>query len=571
MDQATALNVLKAGENVFLTGSAGAGKTYVLNQYIRYLKARQVAVAVTASTGIAATHMNGMTVHTWAGIGIKDALDDEALEHLYERKYLREGLERVQVLIIDEISMLHARQFGLVNRVLKYFKGNQAPFGGIQVIVAGDFFQLPPVSKSGEPNREKFAFMSPAWVEAGFQVCYLTSQHRQGQDELTEILNAIRQDQVTSQHIDQLQQTVTQEIGTQPTRLYTHNVDVDAINQRELQKLKGKAHTYQSVTKGNEKVLATLSGAVRAPEALTLKVGTRVMFVRNDFERGYSNGTLGEVVGFIKDNDQKAQSWPRVRLHNGYTLTVTPETWSVDNDQDKALATYQQLPLCLAWAMTIHKSQGMTLEAAEIDLSATFERGQGYVALSRLQSLSGLRLLGLNVQALQLDPLAMKADRRFQELSAQVELRWAEEATAAHRAFLQRISARQPKDSSESKSAHSAGADRSGHTLAQTRELFEAGHSIGEIAQIRQLAESTVIGHLVKLSQGEASLDISRVAPPRNMLEAVQEAYDRVLDDDCDDHFDQQGRVKIKPIVDLIRVDMSYDQVRLALAFVEGG
>jgi DNA replication protein DnaC len=139
MKQETALNILKAGENVFLTGSAGAGKTYTLNQYIMYLKARKVPVAITASTGIAATHMNGMTIHTWAGIGIKDSLSDDDLKRMKERKYLKEHLENAQVLIIDEISMLHAKQLNLVNQVLKYFKESDEAFGGIQVIVAGDF------------------------------------------------------------------------------------------------------------------------------------------------------------------------------------------------------------------------------------------------------------------------------------------------------------------------------------------------------------------------------------------------------------------------------------------------
>ena len=140
MKQSTALNILKSGQNVFLTGSAGAGKTYTLNQYIHYLRARKVPVAITASTGIAATHMNGMTIHTWSGIGIKDSLDDDDLTWMFERKYLRDNLEKAEVLIIDEVSMLHGKQLDMVNQVLKFFKQSSAPFGGLQVIVAGDFF-----------------------------------------------------------------------------------------------------------------------------------------------------------------------------------------------------------------------------------------------------------------------------------------------------------------------------------------------------------------------------------------------------------------------------------------------
>ena len=244
MKQETALKLLKAGENVFLTGSAGAGKTYTLNQYIQYLKARKVPVAITASTGIAATHMNGMTIHTWAGIGIKDVLNDHDLKNMKERKYLKEHLENAQVLIIDEISMLHAKQLNLVNQVLKYFKESDAAFGGIQVIVAGDFFQLPPVGKPEERNRDKFCFMSEAWVEAKFRVCYLTEQHRQGNDYLNDILNAIRSQSIDQQHIQALRDTQQQDIGDTFTRLYTHNADVDQINFQHLNALEADARQF---------------------------------------------------------------------------------------------------------------------------------------------------------------------------------------------------------------------------------------------------------------------------------------------------------------------------------------
>lgn len=578
MNQATALNVLKAGRNVFLTGSAGAGKTYTLNQYIHYLKARKVPVAVTASTGIAATHMNGMTVHTWSGIGVRETLDDDDLARLYDRKYLRENLERVQVLIIDEISMLHGRQLGLVNQVLKYFKGSQQPFGGIQVVVAGDFFQLPPVSKSQERNRDKFAFMAPPWVEAGFQVCYLTEQHRQGSDPLNQILNEIRQGQVSANSLSLLQHTLacpSQDNHVQQrqlTRLYTHNVDVDAINQQQLAALKGKSYTYEASSKGNEKVLMTLTGSVRAPEQLTLKVGARVMFVRNDFERGYSNGTLGEVTSFVKT--EEGQYWPRVRLASGDSLTVTPETWSVDNDQNKSLATYEQLPLCLAWAMTIHKSQGMTLQAAEIDLSQTFERGQGYVALSRLQTLSGLTLLGLNPAALELDTLAMRADARFQELSAQVAGQWQQEATGEHERFIRRcggtLDQREIDRYLARQKPASAAKAKAVATTEQTRALFEAGQSVPEIAAARQLAESTIISHLVRLSlDGQKPLDIDRIRPPAAHLQAVQAVYDALLAEDNDDYFGQDGRIKVKPVQDALSLELSFNQIRLALAFID--
>ncbi len=393
MKQETALKLLKAGENVFLTGSAGAGKTYTLNQYINYLKARKVPVAITASTGIAATHMNGMTIHTWAGIGIKDFLSDADLKNMKERKYLKEHLENAQVLIIDEISMLHAKQLNLVNQVLKYFKDSDDAFGGIQVIVAGDFFQLPPVGKNDERNRDKFCFMSDAWVEAKFRVCYLTEQHRQGDDYLNDILNAIRAQSIDHQHIQALEHTRHQDIGDTFTRLYTHNMDVDNINFKHLNEIETESKQFDAVCDGNEKLIETLKSSVRAPEILNLKKHAKVMFVKNNFDMGYINGSLGEVIGFEEDDDHGIL--PKVKLTDGTVLLVEPETWSVDNDAGKTIASFQQIPLRLAWAITIHKSQGMTLEAAEINLSHTFEKGQGYVALSRFKIVKRFAFIGI--------------------------------------------------------------------------------------------------------------------------------------------------------------------------------
>lgn len=571
MKQETALKLLKAGENVFLTGSAGAGKTYTLNQYINYLKARKVPVAITASTGIAATHMNGMTIHTWAGIGIKDSLSDDDLKRMKERKYLKEHLENAQVLIIDEISMLHAKQLNLVNQVLKYFKESEEAFGGIQVIVAGDFFQLPPVGKKEELNRDKFCFMSEAWVEAKFRVCYLTEQHRQGNDYLNDILNAIRSQSITQQHLQALEQTRTQDIGETFTRLYTHNMDVDSINFQHLNAIEQQGHEFMAVCDGNDKLIETLKSSVRAPEALTLKKNAKVMFVKNNFDMGYINGSLGEVIGFEEDDDHGIL--PKVKLTDGTVLLVEPETWSVDNDAGKSIASLQQIPLRLAWAITIHKSQGMTLEAAEINLSHTFEKGQGYVALSRLKSLQGLKLLGFNMQALELDSLAIKADRRFQELSEEAETHFElQDLTVQHKAFIRHCGGTLNDveiERNEKKIARNAGKQNyASATLDETRELFESGYDIEDIAQERGLTPATIINHLGRLHK-EQGLDISVVHPGEEIVEEVRKIYKRLQKRQSPDHFADDGAIKLRPIVEATNPRMAYDQVRLALLYIE--
>ena len=570
MKQETALKLLKAGENVFLTGSAGAGKTYTLNQYIQYLKARKVPVAITASTGIAATHMNGMTIHTWAGIGIKDVLSDHDLKNMKERKYLKEHLENAQVLIIDEISMLHAKQLNLVNQVLKYFKESDEAFGGIQVIVAGDFFQLPPVGKSEERNRDKFCFMSEAWVEAKFRVCYLTEQHRQGNDILNDILNAIRSQSINQQHIQALEKTREQDIGDTFTRLYTHNADVDQINYQHLHAIASNGQQFDAKCDGNAKLVETLKSSVRAPESLVLKKHAKVMFVKNNFDVGYINGSLGEVVGFEEDDEYGVL--PKVQLTDGTTLLVEPETWSVDNDAGKTIASFQQIPLRLAWAITIHKSQGMTLAAAEINLSHTFEKGQGYVALSRLKSLSGLRLLGFNLQALELDSLALKADRRFQELSNEAEDKFLDvDLSLQHKAFIRHCGGTlneaeiQRNQKKITKTAHKA--NLGVQTVEETRVLFEEGYHVQDIATERGLTPATIINHLAKLQK--EGLDISEAHPGEDVVEQVRKIYKRLVKRQNPEHFNEDGQIKLRPIVEATTPRMGYDQVRLALLFIK--
>jgi len=418
MLQSTALDILKSGANVFLTGSAGAGKTYVINQYIEYLRAHGVPLAITASTGIAATHINGQTIHSWSGLGIKDYLTDRDLDKIARRKKVRERLEQVKVLIIDEISMLSAQNLECINQILQFFKISYEPFGGIQVIFSGDFFQLPPVSRERIPNWKKFAFMAPTWVSAELKVCYLTEQYRQDDSGLLSLLNEIRDGDVTDSSQDLLWEKLEDSQNYQDEtaiRLHTHNADVDLINIDSLKALEGEVEDYYAVTTGEKKLVDSLKKSVLAADHIKLKLGAQVIFVKNNFEMGYLNGTLGTVVDFDADE------WPIVETHNGDKIVAKPAEWSIVNEYNQPVATYSQIPLRLAWAITVHKSQGMTLDAAVIDLSKTFEPGQGYVALSRVKTWGGLTLLGCNDRALRMDELVMRADKRFQELSNENE------------------------------------------------------------------------------------------------------------------------------------------------------
>ncbi len=646
MRQSSALDILQTGQNVFLTGSAGSGKTYTLNQYINYLRARRVPVAVTASTGIAATHMNGTTIHSWSGIGIKDELSERDLTNLSRKQFLADRLKDTAVLIIDEISMLHAKQLNLVNQVLKHIRKNDKAFGGIQVVVAGDFFQLPPIGSRGESNRDKFAFMSEAWLDAEFHICYLSEQHRQvsaaseGGLDLDDILNQIRRQDVSFEAIAALEATYDQDVDIKRTRLYTHNLNVNKINDKELAELNGEMMRFEATAIGEDKLVDTLKKTVRTQDELILKVGAKVMFIKNNTELNVSNGTMGELIGFatvkvddsadkakaekdakadakndsstndkaIEDEDDIAdtklkskskalskkpvtQKMPVVRLNSGREVIAEPEEWIIEDETGEVLASYSQVPLCLAWAITIHKSQGMTLDAAEIDLSRTFELGQGYVALSRLKSLAGLQLLGMNTMSLQLDPLARGADKRFLALSEEADANYAmldaKSMSEAHEKFvtqsggtnnktiidayatLQKKRREQQKVSQDKKQKQgNQVADKSDTTLLVTRQLLEESLTIAEIAQTRELAQSTIMRHISELKHQDPNLACDHLRPDDEVMTAVGTAYVAIKVANNPNDFNDDGSAKLRPIYDYLKQNVDYNTIRLALIFI---
>jgi ATP-dependent DNA helicase PIF1 len=413
LTQEEALKVLKNGHNVYLTGAAGSGKTYLLNTFIQYLKSRGVKVGVTASTGIAATHMEGITLHSWAGIGLLRNASNEKIQTIAGNKRIAKRLQKTQTLIIDEVSMLDADRLDLVDKVTRLARGGGKPFGGLQVVLCGDLFQLPPVATANEPLPE-FVYKSAVWQNMDLKVCYLHEQFRQGDKEFLRILNAIRNDTVDETVVNRLHRCRTTVFSPGPwgrfVRLYTHNLDVDEENERELARLSGKANRYTMVTSGNPLIAESLKRGCLAPEKLVLKKGAAVMFVKNNFEKGYVNGTLGTVSGFNETG------FPIVSLLNQSEIVAEPETWSVD-DNGRILAQARQIPLRLAWAITVHKSQGMTLEAAQVDLTKCFEKGMGYVALSRVRSLAGLRVLGFNDIALKVSEETLVFDQELKKRS----------------------------------------------------------------------------------------------------------------------------------------------------------
>ena len=323
MTQKEALDILKTGRNVFLTGAAGSGKTYVLRQYIEYLKELGADAGITASTGIAATHMGGVTIHSWSGIGIKDSLSKSDIAEIAEKKHIRSKIKNASVLIIDEISMLHHFRLDLIEKIIKEVKNSTDPFGGIQVVFCGDFFQLPPIRRAQEPEVF-FAYHSKAWKDLNLKVCYLSEQHRQSDMEYLKILNAIRENSVSDKIVDILRSRFNKKAEFESTKLYSHNRDVDAENEAELIKIPGKISEYEMQERGKRHLVESLKKSCLAPETLRLKVGAKVMFVKNNFEADYVNGTLGTIIkcGFEEI---------RVKTLSGNVIDVERETWRIED------------------------------------------------------------------------------------------------------------------------------------------------------------------------------------------------------------------------------------------------
>jgi ATP-dependent exoDNAse (exonuclease V) alpha subunit len=414
MTQQQALAILNQGHNVFLTGPAGSGKTYLLNRFINSRRAEKLSVGITASTGIAATHLGGITIHSWSGMGIKDALRDEDVANLMKRAYLRKRISKTDILIIDEISMLHGFQLELIDRICRVARESRRPFGGIQVVACGDLFQLPPVSKQN--GAVQFIIESPVWQQSVFKVCYLEEQFRQTDSVLTSVLNAIRQNDVDEDTFLHLQGRIDSPVAgiKQPTRLFSHNVDVDSVNVEHLQDINSTPRFFDMRMTGHPQLVQTLVNGCLAPQRLELKRGAQVMFVKNNFEKGYVNGTLGTVVDW--DND----GLPVILGLDGDLLYPELASWQIEED-GRVLAELTQLPLRLAWAITIHKSQGMSLDAAEVDLGKSFVPGMGYVALSRARTLAGISIRSINNMALRINERVLELDQDLRRQSAASE------------------------------------------------------------------------------------------------------------------------------------------------------
>jgi hypothetical protein len=566
MTQESALAIMKTGQNIFLTGAPGAGKTYVLNQYIDYLKKNGVEAAVTAPTGIAASHIGGVTIQSFFGTGIRDSLSQYDIENLTEKKYLWERMKDLKVLIIDEVSMLSPQLFNSINALLQTFKFNSEPFGGIQVILVGDFFQLPPVSK--KPTESRFAFQADIWNELDLNICYLSTSHRHKDEVLLKILNEMRSGSVSEESMNHFRSRYRKnpENASSVTKLYTHNMVVNSINERALDELDTPVKVFDAHTTGPKKWLDRVFGSSLVIPNLRLKEGALVFFIKNNYEKEYINGTLGIVVEF------DTFGVPIVETRDGRRIKADREEWTFTDNDGKPKATIKQIPLRLAWAITVHKSQGMTLESAEIDLSQAFEPGQGYVALSRITSLGGLKLMGLNQQALQVDDSVLAVDATMRnssdELHAHLETLDELALQEQFSLFLQTIGGSLEKGTKKKAEAAKSSEPKK-KSFLETKPFFERQLSIEEIATIRGLKEPTIWNHLHLILADDPEFDITYLQPDIDIIEAVENALAEIEKKaDPEDRL-ENGTIRLRAIYEALDEVVDYGGIKCSLLFLE--
>jgi len=396
--QKQVIEAFEAGKNIFVTGGAGSGKSYLLS----FLKRNygNKGLDVTASTGIAAVNIGGSTIHSWAGIGLANLPIDQIVENIFSGKFskIRRRIKHAGALAIDEISMISAEVLEILDQVFRRIRENNAPMGGIQMLFFGDFLQLPPINRSG--SNFNFCFESEAWKKLNLEMFELEEIFRQTDQKFIKILNNLRFGKLDESDREALEARLNandENLAIKPTILTTHNAKVEKINFEELKKIPREEILHGAEYFGQPDRVEFLKKNCIAPEALKLKVGAQVMMIKNTYQKeGIINGSLGIVRNF-----SPKKLYPIVEFANGKILTIAPEEWLIEKyDEEKRLvvteAGVNQVPLILAWAMTIHKSQGLTLDKISCDLSDVFSPGQAYVALSRARSLEGIFIESIN-------------------------------------------------------------------------------------------------------------------------------------------------------------------------------
>lgn len=424
-EQQNAFDKFILGENVFVTGSAGSGKSELIRKIYRHCISNRKGIQVCALTGCASILLNckAKTVHSWSGIGLGNASVDVLINKIKQNLYKKKAWTEISVLVIDEVSMMSIKLFDTLDAIGRGVRNNHLPFGGIQVILSGDFYQLPPVGNYNDVDTMRFCFESEDWNNVFKKNCQiqLVKIFRQTDDKYISILNQVREGVVKRSSNDLLKSRVglIPPEGTVITQLYPRRNSVEVINCNKMKELTTPEQTFEIQLLTNLPILSDEDKRKRnkigkveidielqhiktnllCEPTLKLKVGAYVMCIVNmeiSSDIVLCNGSQGIITGF-----SEITRLPIVRFNNGYEVTINYYNWMSENIPGIGVS---QIPLILAWAITIHKSQGTTLDMAQMDVGrGIFEAGQTYVALSRVKSLDGIYLTSFDVTRIKIN------------------------------------------------------------------------------------------------------------------------------------------------------------------------
>jgi ATP-dependent DNA helicase PIF1 len=594
-DQSYALNKFKQKNNLFITGPGGTGKTRLIEHFVQYAKSNATPIQVCALTGCASillSHCNARTIHSWSGIRLAKGPGRQIIQNTLKNRQAVSSWKKVKILVIDEVSMLSLKVFELLEELARTIRKDPRPFGGIQVIFTGDFYQLPPVGTAGDPETERFCFESPLWSKVFDQKNHvqLTTIFRQLDPLYRTILLQVRTNTLTEENQEILKTYVKREYdpakynGCIPTKLYPTRAKADFLNASMFQKIEEPEHIFECTKKmacrtfletnaplsvaqlqkcaeltrqDQEYEIQQLMQNSSIQEAISLKKGAVVMCTVNlDMDQGICNGSQGIIIDFCNNNNNNNDGsgpgssimCPVVKFYNGITKTIHPHFRQSDDYPSLAVG---QIPLSLAWALTIHKIQGATLALADIDVGGQiFEYGQTYVALSRVQSLDGLYLSAFNPQKIRTNPKVQDFYQTIPPIAPESTSSGSENVFEEY-VYKELAMTSVATDSSSRKLK----------TSEITMELFKEGKSMNKIAEERGLKVSTIRDHLMQQIPNPALTIDHFMSPSR--FEEIGAAY-RVLYNPTD-----PSGVSLKTIKESISNNIGYDDIKIACRFLE--
>ncbi len=535
--QQKALDMLEREGNIFLTGAAGTGKSFLLNRYLAGKPSD--AFPIVASTGAAAVLVGGRTFHSFFGLGIMEGGLDATVHRALRSRKLVNRLLTACCVVIDEVSMLSGTTLMAAERVARMARGVDQPWGGLRIIAVGDFAQLPPVTPGGQ--QKDWAFLHPTWKESAFQPALLSTVMRTRDSEFLEILNFVRAGTVNERVREFLDARIVGAAAhIEGTRLYPHRHSADVHNLQRLQALHGTERSYATQYEGEARVLDSAKRAMPIPDVLVLKEGALVMMRKNDFseDRLYVNGSLGHVR-------ELGDETLTIRLMDGGEIEVEKQKFSYLDGDGRELMAAWNFPVTLAWATTIHKAQGASLDSLIVDLAALWEPGQAYVALSRVRSAAGLFIERWQASSIRAEPLVTDL---YNSLAVEME-------SYVPRPFFAPLDLK-PAAPDIDDDSWSPGRAHKSRKNAATRaasllELIRSRATLQEMAETTGFKIDRLPLHIEKLLRQGEMFSLQHLIADVPSLGAIREAFER------------HGLLKLKPAYDHLNEEVDYDTLRL--------